>query len=148
MKEIKNYVWITSIYSSIVDIILYPMIVINYCYKVLNEERNGKGIIYIFRVSNENPRVNFEGWLNTRFTIAVGSVNQYGLHAQYSSLIASLFIVAPGGDLQFLTNHVVAQPKYINGDAGCLDVSAGTSFAAPVIPGVVSLMLEVNPNLG
>jgi len=126
------------------------MIVINYCYEVLNEERNGKGIIYIFGVSNENSigtRVNFEGWLNTRFTIAVGLVNQYGLHAQYSSLGAALFIVAPGGDLQFLTNHVVAQPKYINGDAGCSDVGAGTSFAAPVIPGVVALMLEVNPNL-
>lgn len=51
--------------------------------------------------------------------------------------------MAPGGDLGPLTNLVVASPG-----GGCGQISGGTSFSAPVVSGVVALMLEVNSELG
>ena len=52
-------------------------------------------------------------------------------------------MVAPGGDLGSLTNNVVASPG-----GGCAEYAGGTSFSAPVVSGIVALMLEVNPELG
>lgn len=56
---------------------------------------------------------------------------------------SALLVVAPGGDIGPLTNNVVASPG-----GGCAEFSGGTSFSAPVVSGVVALMLEVNPELG
>ena len=52
-------------------------------------------------------------------------------------------MTAPGGDFGPLTNNIVASPG-----GGCADITGGTSFSAPVVAGVIALMLQVNPNLG
>lgn len=55
-----------------------------------------------------------------------------------------MFISAPGGDqLDTSVNHIAAS---ING--GCYDAGQGTSFACPVVSGVIALMLETRPELG
>jgi len=108
--------------------------------------RNGKGIIYVFAGGNSNEAgatTNTDGFINSRFTIAVGGVDKHGYHASYSTTGSALHVVAPGGAVGSLRNNIVA-----NAGGGCTEVVGGTSFSAPVVAGVVALMLEANPNLG
>jgi hypothetical protein len=45
---------------------------------------------------------------------------------------SSLNVVAPAGDLYSISNNIVA-----NSGGGCSQITAGTSFAAPVVSGIV-----------
>ncbi len=107
--------------------------------------RNGKGIIYVFASGNAYNRgddTNIQAYTNSRFLISVGGVGKDRAHASYSTPGASLFVVAPGGDFENIANHVTAA---VGGT--CQDAGSGTSFACPVVAGVVALMLQVNPEL-
>jgi hypothetical protein len=109
------------------------------------EGREGKGIIYVFASGDSfqsGGDTNCAGYTNSRFVITVGAVGKDGMHASYSTPGASLFISAPGGDYENLSNHITADLE-----GGCRDAGVGTSLASPVLSGVVALMLEVNPEL-
>ena len=112
----------------------------------VTEGRNGRGLIFVWASGNENGAgadTNYQGLSNSRYTITVGAVGKDGKHAMYSTPGASLFVTAPGGDFESRSNWITAKTG-----GGCLDIQVGTSFATPVVAGVVALILEVNPTLG
>jgi len=108
--------------------------------------RGGKGIIFVFSSGNEFEAgfdVNMAGYTISRYTIAVGAVGKDGFHAHYSSPGALVFVSAPAGDYKD-QGHLMTTGI---GDEKCDDSGTGTSFSAPVVSGVIALMLEANPDL-
>ncbi len=86
--------------------------------------------------------------------ISVGAVRGDGTRAIYSNSGPGLTVMAPGGDFRSATNDrllstdnagtTVPQPY---SSAGYYASAAGTSFSTPVVTGIVSLMLSINPAL-
>lgn len=111
----------------------------------ITDGRDGKGIIYVFASGNAfgtGDDTNFQGFTNTRFVISVGAVGKDAIHASYSTPGASIFISAPGGDNGNDSNIITTTLE-----GGCIDATIGTSFACPVVSGVIALVLESNPDL-
>jgi len=108
--------------------------------------RDGKGTIFTFAAGNEffmGDDVNFSAWTNSRYTITVGAVGKDLLHGEYSTGGAALVVSAPGGAPEDYGHLMTAGI----GTNTCADSGQGTSFACPVVTGVIALMLEANPDL-
>jgi subtilisin-like proprotein convertase family protein len=125
--------------------------------------RNGKGSIYVWAGGNGRGKldnVNYDGYANSRYTIAVGAVGDDGKVAPYSEPGAALFVVAPssgnGTNTSITTTDLMGNEGYntsLNTAGNCAlgntySGFGGTSAAAPLVSGVVALMLQANPNLG
>ncbi len=77
--------------------------------------------------------------------ISVAAVGRSGSKASYSSYGSKVTIAAPGGDggdLVTLGNTGTTLPI-----AATVTSTSGTSFSAPVVSGVISLMLAIRPDL-
>jgi len=113
--------------------------------------RNGKGVVHVFSAGNEykvGENVNFEGWLNSIFTISVAATNRADSHSSFSSAGAPVFISAPGGEIGKPVSSPLFSPLFTTDANGqCKDAGAGTSYACPIVSGVVALILEANPKL-
>lgn len=113
--------------------------------EAITKGRDGKGIVLVFAAGNtydSGGDTNMTGFTNSRFILSVGAVGKDGKHASYSTPGTSLFVTAPGGDNESRSNHVTST---IGG--ACDGVGSGTSFACPVVSGVIALMLQANPDL-
>lgn len=116
--------------------------------------RNGKGSIYVWAAGNgllSKDNVNYDGYANSRYTIAVGAVDHLGAQAPYSEPGAAMLVTAPGGisgTNGIVTTDLLGHFGY-SFDTGCTEGNFdGTSASAPIVSGVVALMLDANPNLG
>jgi len=113
--------------------------------------RGGKGSVYVWAGGNgrgSGDNCNYDGYANSRFTIAIGAVDYLGKQAYYSENCAALLACAPssGSSKSITTTDLV-------GTAGtsateCTSSFGGTSAAAPLVAGIVALVLQANPNLG
>jgi subtilisin family serine protease len=117
----------------------------------VQEGRRGLGSIYVWAAGNGASRldnVNYDGYANSRFTIAVGAVDHNGVKADYSEPGASMLVTAPssGAGAGITTTDLAGGYGY-NAGGDCTDQFGGTSSSAPLVAGVVSLMLEENPGL-
>jgi len=114
--------------------------------------RDRLGTIVVFAGGNSRQAgdsSNYHNLQNSRYVISVAALNHIGRHTVYSSPGANLLVSAFGGDNP--TDRIVTtdrrglpgySPDNYTNDFG------GTSSAAPMVSGVVALMLEANPNLG
>lgn len=113
-----------------------------YIQHLANHGRGGKGTIIVFASGNDNSDMgNDESAIPE--VISVGATNAQNLRSEYSNYGKYLDIVAPGGYNAGVNAHGIATLTPNNGS----DFFTGTSFSAPIVTGVIALMLEINPNL-
>ena len=125
--------------------------------------RGGRGTIYVFAGGNgleQNDNANNNAYCNSIYTIPVAAINDQGLQAFYSTPGASIVISAPSIDFNHpgpgvattdLTSTSGYNPNQTTGDLADQNYTeyfGGTSASAPMVSGVIALMLQANPNLG
>lgn len=93
---------------------------------------------------------NLHNFQNSRYIVTVGATDFFGLVSSFSTTGASILVAAPGGAGTRDFHSILTTDR--SGSAGDSDDDFafvdGTSFSAPIVSGVIALMLEVNPGLG
>ncbi len=109
--------------------------------------RNGLGCIYVWAAGNgglNGDISNFDAYNASPYTISVGAVGHDDIKTGYSEPGANLLLVAPADPI--LTTDLTGSDGY--GSGNTYDEFNGTSAAAPMVSGVVALMLDARPQLG
>ncbi len=117
--------------------------------------RDGLGNINIFAAGNDGwdgGDVNYNPFANSRYVIPVAAIDYQGKQSWYSEPGASLLVSAysssayqDGSSVGITTTDLVNGEGYDEGNY--TDRFGGTSSSAPLVSGIVALMLETNPNL-
>jgi subtilisin-like proprotein convertase family protein/subtilisin family serine protease len=123
--------------------------------------RAGRGTIHVFSAGNQGDvgdDVNYNSLKNSIYSVVVAATAQDGSAEPYSDAGAALVVAAPGGAAsatQIVTTDLLGNDGYnysgAVGDLSSRDYTrlfAGTSASAPLVSGVVALMLQANPDLG
>ena len=114
----------------------------------LIDDALAQGTVVVASAGNETDDASFYSPANCSGVITVGALGRSGERSSYSNFGRRVDIAAPGGDIeedgQILSTH--AEGDTVPG-ASTYDFGMGTSFAAPLVSGTLSLMLARNQNL-
>jgi proprotein convertase subtilisin/kexin type 2 len=117
--------------------------------KGITTGRDGKGSIYVFPAGNGgcyaqnsdascrySENSNFDGYVNKLGQITVCGVGFNGISPYYAEPGANILVCAPASRISTTDVQAAWRPDF-----------SGTSAAAPMVSGVIALMLNANPNL-
>ena len=115
--------------------------------------RHGLGTVVVQSAGNSfsvGDDTNLHNFQNSQYIITVAATDYVGNVTTYSSPGASVLIAAPGGGNTDLLSNVITTDRVgaAGTDSSDYASTAGTSFSAPIVSGIVALMLDANPNLG
>jgi len=127
----------------------------------LGQGRQGRGTVVVFAAGNGGPSEdsNRDGYVNHPGVLAVGAVDHRGRPSSYAEPGANVLISAPSMSLlrrtaagaDIWTTDIAGPRGLASGplpeNADYAAFAGGTSAAAPMVSGVVALMLEANSNL-
>jgi Ca2+-binding RTX toxin-like protein len=115
----------------------------------VEDGRDGLGTVFVFSAGNSagaGDNTNYHNFQNAREVITVGAAAQDNTMAGFSTPGASVLVSSYGVGL-ITTDRHQAGWGYDPG-SGYLGSFSGTSASAPMVSGIVALMLEANPALG
>ncbi|CAM8662094.1 Kexin/furin catalytic domain [Paracoccaceae bacterium] len=114
----------------------------------VEDGREGKGTVFVFSAGNSSAHgmnTNYFNFQNAREVATIGAVNEDGSGASFTTPGANVLVGAYGVNLLTTDRH---EPGLGLAGGSNYTTFSGTSAAAPVVSGVVALMLEANPSLG
>ncbi len=117
------------------------------------EGRNGLGAIYVYGAGNNGGDSNYDALVNSRYSIAVGSVYDSNGDGAVDTVISApgtaVLVSGFAGPNDILTTDRMGADGYAAGDyTNVIDQGfGGVQAAAAQISGVVAMMLEANPAL-
>ena len=113
--------------------------------------RDGLGNIITWAAGNgltSDDDSNYDGYANSRFTIAVTAITHFGQQSYYAEPGANILVAAhSNGDGEAITTTDIVGSGGYNSSGNVTDTFGGTSSATPLASGVIALMLEANQNL-
>lgn len=118
-----------------------------------DEGRDGLGTVIVQSAGNSRgygDNTNLHKFQNNQYTITVAATGMDGHVSSYSTGGATVLVSAAGGDSrdssQITTTDRTGSAGYVSADYTMS--FSGTSAAAPMVSGIVALMLDANPLLG
>lgn len=115
--------------------------------------RNGLGTVVVQSAGNSynvGDDTNLHNFQNSQYIITVAATDYFGDITSYSSPGASILVAAPGGGGTDTLSDIITTDRVGLAGNNLADYTSitGTSFSAPIVSGIVALMLDANPNLG
>ncbi|MGB1328283.1 MAG: S8 family serine peptidase [Porticoccaceae bacterium] len=116
--------------------------------KGVEDGRDGLGTNFVFSAGNSaglGDNTNYHNFQNAREVITVGAATKDGTMASFSTPGANVLVSSYGVGMMTTDRH---QPGLGVSAGDYYGDFSGTSASAPMVSGIVAMMLEANPNLG